>query len=703
MDVNLAILSSNQVSRDGTQFSISALEDAVWLASIHGVPSNLSHDFHRPVGWSYASGLYFEPAHVLMIGRMLIANSNEDLDELRKAKKNWYENLLHDHINPFAAKFRSALGDFFDGNGKFFYNGVVQYYRENILTTIFPDLAEKISADKDELVNLEYLLGTFEYLGYGIFKYKKSELCILAHPYFRRSLSIHNNFHWAFIDELIGQQKVPDVTAKIKIDYNFIGYAPSFLPAQEFEFWWGPKYNDEISSITPGLTQYGSNDFQKNYYQIDRTEFIWKKEKEDKRQLYTLELEEVKNQPTPLSNESYGCRYVHSIWDEDNKAFDHFDGAIRSYDTELMLERIDCKLTEMGRRSNYTKLFRIDGKLPLSNWKSLVTKYLQGNPQIYEYFGLDNPDLQSILTAPKKSSTFEKLVPYSIDKGDGIRLYVSYHEKSSELPQARYFDSYDLLTMVDGKAKSIEYFTVDLVKVFKRLNIEIELPSDRVLVSHEDYYHNIPCIFHSSKNLENNISSTLKGLKVVMEQLIRLGRNEVFSISLSWNLDDRSVNFALLGHSNDLYQWLSQFDSIPITRDKFKTFLEKQGQFTEQNGKHTNLPKLASIICSDGMLYLKRRLVEHDAEITWPDPRDITKTVLKVGKNDTELMEMLSERKISPTPTLMINKIICLSSKQDYIQSPYCVLLDDDVSTQMEDVKILTFHWTDKPRPISFI
>jgi hypothetical protein len=46
-------------------------------------------------------------------------------------------------------------------------------------------------------------------------------------------------------------------------------------------------------------------------------------------------------------------------------------------------------MTEFGRRSNYTKLFRIDGKLTLSDWKSLTTNYLQGNPLIYEYFGIE--------------------------------------------------------------------------------------------------------------------------------------------------------------------------------------------------------------------------------------------------------------------------------------------------------------------------
>ena len=61
-----------------------------------------------------------------------------------------------------------------------------------------------------------------------------------------------------------------------------------------------------------------------------------------------------------------------------------------------MIERLDSKMTEFGRRSNYTKLFRVDGKLSLDRWKSLVTNYLQGNPQIYEYFNLPKPAVKQI-------------------------------------------------------------------------------------------------------------------------------------------------------------------------------------------------------------------------------------------------------------------------------------------------------------------
>jgi len=241
-------------------------------------------------------------------------------------------------------------------------------YRE-ILLEAFPEIKAKMEADKASLVDLEYLLKEFTYLSQGVFKKNNSNLCVIAHPYFRKSLSLYNNFHWIFLYELVSMHCNTDITLKIKLDTDYLGYAPSFITVHEFEYWWGPKYNNDITSIEPGLTQYKSDEFERLYYNIDRTEFVWKNDGK----LFAMELEEVRDQPVPTLNDTYGCRYMHSIFDRAKDAFDHFDGAIRAYSTDLMIERIDKKMTEIGRQSEYTKLSRIDGKLALSDWKSLST------------------------------------------------------------------------------------------------------------------------------------------------------------------------------------------------------------------------------------------------------------------------------------------------------------------------------------------
>ncbi len=152
-------------------------------------------------------------------------------------------------IEPYQSDFISELGDFFDKeNGRLFYNNLVLYNQSDILFKVYPKLAEAIAKDKAGLIEINLLLESFDYLGYGVFKEKSSNKAILAHPFFRKSLSHYNNFHSIFLDELVSLSEKEQVTTKIKLDPDFIGFSPSFLQSFEFEYWWGPKYEDDSSS-----------------------------------------------------------------------------------------------------------------------------------------------------------------------------------------------------------------------------------------------------------------------------------------------------------------------------------------------------------------------------------------------------------------------------------------------------------------------
>jgi len=698
MKKNFSIFCSDQVSKDGKSFSISALEDSIWQASVYGIPSNLSHDIHRPVGWSYAKGLYFEPSKVLVIGYFLIAIDENDIAKIDVARKAFFTNLLNREIDPYAEKFKLALNDLYlEKDCNWFYSGMVLYGYNDIVYKAFPSLAEHIANDKDGLVNLEYLLNEFDYLSQGAFKKKGSHLGIIVHPYFRKSLSIYNNFHWIFLDELISLNGHSVVNIKIKIEPNYIGFAPSFIPSHEFEYWWGPKYNDDITKIHNGLTQYGSEEFEKLYYNIDRTEFVWKSENN----LYTLELEEVKNQPAPTLTDTYACRYVHSIFNKNKNGFDHFDGAIRAYSTELMSERVDKKITEMGRRSDYTKLFRIDGNLPLRSWKSLVTNYLQGNPQIYEYFGLPKPGVQTVLES-ESLTPFEKYLPYSINKDDGVRLYVSYTVRVENQPHERFVSSYDEVALENGTNKAIEYFTIELKKALNRIGTDLVLPTDCLFLIPEDYYCNIPCVFHSDTNTQTLLNDSIKGIKLLFERLIETSKKEVLSISLAWNMEDKKVCMSVIGHVVDLSLWFNSFEQIPITRAQFKEWLTKQSFFIKANGKITPCPVLSEIIYDDGILYMKRRLVQHDAVLTFPDNLDPMKCKLDFNEDKDDLATTVKNGQLFIAPTMILKKMVCEKTGLDYSDSPYSVVLDNDITQKLIDCTIISFHWTDKPRPISF-
>lgn len=686
---------SDQLSRDGFQFTISALEDAIWQGSVSGTPTNISHDIHRTAGWSFTKGLLFTPSKALIMGCTWIPENDDDYQSISEAKSNFIANFINKQIQKYHSQFIDTLKDLYIADkGHWFYNSIVLYGYEDIVFKAFPELFSRL--DKDGLIEIDYLLEEFEHLSQGIFKKKGSDIAIMLHPYFRKSSSIFNNFSWPFIDEFLSLNKEKNIKTKIKIDSSFLGYAPSFIPSMEFEYWWGPKYDDNISSMHMGLTTYGGDDeVERIFSNVTRTEFIWKNEDE----LYTFEMEEVRDEPAPTLKDTYTCRYIHSIYDNKNKNFNHFDGAIRAYDTDLMIERLDKKMTEMGRRSEYTKLFRIDGGLPLSSWKSLVTKYLQGNPQIYEYFGMPKPVDQIESQNEPEKTALEKYIPYSINRGGGVRLYVSYNEKNTNQSVDRYISSFDELTLENGKHRAIEFFTVEVVKAIRRVGGQIDLPQDCIYILPEDYYCNIPTISHGSNNTQQNVNETVDGIRLLVKQLLENNSNEVFSFSLSWNIDEKEILISFVGHIEDLDVWLKSFDSIPTQRSDFKKWLTIQSIFFKENGIETPCPVLSEVIKDDGMFYFTRRLVQKDAAMSFPN-NDFSECGFDFDEGKEDLAELLRTHQLYPAPSTQVIKMTCQKTGLDYIDSPYSIIFNETQQV-LEDCKILCFYWTDKPRPIS--
>ncbi|MDR3652150.1 MAG: hypothetical protein P4L34_04180 [Paludibacter sp.] len=691
----LGVFLSDQPSRDGIQFTISALEDTIWQGSIVGTPTNISHDIHRTAGWSFTKGLFFAPNKVLVMGCTWVADSENDYEIISDAKSKYFTHHLNTQIQPHYTQFIDALKELYiEDKGKWFYNSIVLYGYNDIVFNAFPDLSNQL--DKDGLIEIQWFLDKFEHLSQGVFKKKDSDLAVILHPYFRKSTSIFNNFNWEFIDEFLSFAKVADVKIKIKIDGDFLGYAPSFITGMEFEYWWGPKYNDDISSIPSGLTTYGSSDYEKLYYNLVKTEFVWKNDND----LYTFEMEEVKNEPAPTLKDTYTCRYVHSIYDSKNKSFNHFDGAIRAYDTDLMIDRLDKKMTEMGRRSQYTKLFRIDGSLPLSSWKSLVTKYLQGNPQIYEYFELQKPNID-LEKQDETKTAFEKYLPYSINKGEGIRLYVSYREKVKKKTINRYISSCDEILLENGKFKALEYFTVELVKAIRRVGASIDLPNDCLFIIPEDYYCNIPCITHGDTNTQKLVNETVDGIKLLITQLLKNNSNEVISFSLSWDIDENEVLISFIGHIFDLDLWFKSFDSIPTHRDGFKSWLTAQSKFIKENGIENQYPVLSEIIKDDGMLFFTRRLILKDIKnMSFPDKSNHNLYEIEFDEGKEDLAELLRTQQLYMAPLINVKKMICNKTGLNYIESPYSAIFNE-TQQELVDCEMLCFYWTDKPRPIS--
>ncbi|QKX05405.1 hypothetical protein HN014_10920 [Aquimarina sp. TRL1] len=692
MRKSFSILNSDQINKYGYLIPVSVMEDMMWEKATVGVPMHLGHNMHRPIGCMIPYGLYFKPHLVRQLGLSLAPESDEDSKEIIDFKRYSQLQNLKEDITKNDGKLLELLKDKLSDDFKYVGAGTLTINDKEITSKYFPELFE--GTDKNGLIYISDIEKKFTYKYHGVFIHNELPLCIYSHDYFRKSLSRLNNFHHLFLDEFMSHRGKENVTLRIAIDRDMIGYAPDFRQTLEFEYWFGPKYNDDISNISPGLTKHSSSEFEKYYYEVSSTEFYWNNNNNYKE----FELEELKENEAPMIEDFYGCRYVHSIYDTSKKTFIHFDGAIRGYNTELYLDRIEQKLTEFGRKSDYKKLFRIDGSLKLKDWKSLITKYMQGNPLIYEYFEVEKPASQ-FDRLPKSKNLLEELVPHNLSKEDGIRLLVTYHKENKyKYCSSHNVSIYDVVQLGDISYSTLEVDVLEIQKALKRLGKNLHIKEDTLFGNIKDIYWNIPCIFHSDKNPQKDLELTISALKLVFSKMIKRDLDSIISFTLAWNMEDKEVRVSVCGHIELLHHWLSNFDTIPTIRNDFKKWLENQREYLNSNFQQvTDKPRILDIVQFDGVIYLKRQIVGEEFSPVPKEQDDLLICEYKIPNQENEKYSSLIDGSIRPVMAYIIDKQVCSKTNLEYSKSPYSKFLDNDVHKIVEKVSGLSFYWTDKP------
>src|SRR5690606_9737290 len=267
-------------------------------------------------------------------------------------------------------------------------------------------------------------------------------------------------------------------------------------------------------------------------------------------------------------------------------------------------------MTDFGRRSEYTKLFRVDGKLELKNWKSLITNYMQDNPLIYEYFGIAKPKSE-LDKEPANKSLMRQLVPPSMDKSYGIKLLISYHKKNEDFENISHSVSiYDVIN-INGEDKSIlEDEIIEVKKALSRLGKELNIKEDTLYGNCKDEYWNIPCIFHGMNDPREDIQITLKALSNIFLRMTNRGLDTIVSFTFAWNIEDKEVRVSCLGHIENLFNWIEKFQIIPVDRDSLKKWLDNQRAYLNETFEECIDKPLVQEVCQfDGVLYLKRKIV----------------------------------------------------------------------------------------------
>ena len=358
----LAIFNGTSINKYGFLFSVQALESGLQQSWDIGLPSCLSHDMHRPIAWSKALALYCEPGLTRLAGRVFVPENEEDEKEIHDIFQYQQTKRVKEEFQQHSAELHDKLSDVLSQKATGLMPGCAVFIDDGLAEKKFPDVFKK--RDKNSLIPLSSL----NPVGPGV--YEIDGLLLFAHTFFRRSLSRYNSLNAPFLSFLQKLSKDNTLDIKLAIDPDMVGLANTYRDYIELEYWWGPKFSDELSEITVGVTRHEASKDQLLFHGISSTEFWWHNQNEIK----TLECEELKDIPSlGVGNNSFGCRYVHSMLSPSTGLPNHIDGAIRIYNDGSMLERLDQDISKSGKGSSYNKIWRVDGEFSISVWKELLT------------------------------------------------------------------------------------------------------------------------------------------------------------------------------------------------------------------------------------------------------------------------------------------------------------------------------------------
>lgn len=416
MNVDTAVFVTDAVNRQNSRLPLDTivqsmerpLAEAIEFGAPYGMPANLSHDLCRPIGWSVPRGVYLAKDMARLLGQTLRAETEEE----RQAIHSWQWSFIERHqarqLEPHVDTLRSKVAAHSSDRLRFWHAEAAAVTEPGLASAMLPEyfMADSKHVDKNGLVDFAFLLSRCTQILPGVFHETERDVLLFAHRFFRRSLSLKNSLNPYVLQSFAEAASLNGVTARLRLDPDMVGIAASAKGIVELEYWHGPKYSDDIAAIPSGVSEHKNSEYDRLMSGVDKTQVWWKNPEtrarpDDGHQIRTFESEElIENESSGLADGRYGCRYAHAEYDLQEHTISHFDGAIRAYAGDAYLNRIDQPINRAGKHAEYTKLFRLDGPLPVPVWKCVLTDWYRGNRLIPEYLGAPEADLVEALPSP---------------------------------------------------------------------------------------------------------------------------------------------------------------------------------------------------------------------------------------------------------------------------------------------------------------
>jgi hypothetical protein len=531
-------------------------------------------------------------------------------------------------------------------------------------------------------------LSALKQVGPGVFRV--GELLLFAHRYFRRSQSHHNNSNADFLSILGRMSADKSLVVKIAIDPDVVGLAGTWKSFFELQYWWGPKFNDHLPDVTSGVTRHEADERLKFFHGISRTEFWWHNQSD----IQTFEAEEVRDTPTlGISSEHYACRYVHSMLEHSGSMPDHLDGAVRIYETEQFLERIDLDIARAGRHADYLKLWRIDGPMAVERWKELLCHFYLDNTLVGEYLGgEDAARVTRSDGSPLRPRELAAYLPRFIEPDEGVYALVSYHARAldSDRPvEIRFNDQ----SRIGGQVQHyVELGSIDFLKMLSRSHSVVSRPATCKVIAFEDTDINIPLVIHRGADAVALAHRSLNCLRDFVSELVKHGCERFITAEFAVVYADKTVKFSFAACQRDLGVILSRLPAFPDSAGVADWCTRTHG-LMRSSFPHAKFQfDQLELVKACGAL----RAARQPAKINRVFEHDGKGLVVEIPCEEM-LAKAIAERKITIAPYYDVKSAVCSRCKSDYLACQCAALFDAEVRIDMRDVDLLGYFWTTRP------
>lgn len=561
MKSKIAAIMSDSVNRKSMRMDTGALYDSMKDLYEAGMPQLISHDRHRPVGWTFPAAIYLEPGLTRVLARVIEPETDEDFQEIKQRWKRFISTTIHGAPEKSIAQLKVLLGEnALTGKEIPWDSGAHSLRGLGLAQRAFPEIFEQ--ADKDGLIPLAGL----EMIRPGVFQI--GELCLFAHPFMRRAESQFNHFNEEILATLHQMGRDSNIKVRVRLDPDMVGLADTAAHTMELDYWYGPRFNEDLSSLQTGVTVHTANDRQRFFHQISRTEFWWQRRTKAASEDLILEAEELRDSESGFDRTKFLCRYVHSVIDATTKRIEHLDGSIRAYTPNEMISRLDVDLKGAGRHTEYTKLWRVDGTIEIGRWKSLIHNHFRDNTLVSEYFGSEDSDSDVRAKLEKtdvfpKSLNLDRRFPWQCSGKQSFRISVTHLPALLEdIREEAVAFPYVWAKSSRGEYGLFDLRALELMKALRRNGGHLIFPTDARFMIFEDDYIQMPIVMHRTRQA---LDQTLQAYQELVSKVHKDAPSSPLLVNLSLALPEYALSVSIFGRCSEVLDWLNRAQPFPPT------------------------------------------------------------------------------------------------------------------------------------------